>query len=124
MLEQFFRKIHIVFVIPICGVVFKQRKIGKMRRIDAFVAKTSCKFIHSFKAACNRSFQIRFRRNTQKNVNVECIVVRNERPCQRSTGVIRKNGRINFLKIVVVKKITYDTDDFCPRLEAFKRFFA
>ena len=81
-----------------------QSKVLKMRRIQAFVAKTAPDFKNSFHAPDQAFFQINFRREAQINVKIQSVVMSDKRLGQGAGSGIGQNRRFHLNKTMVPVK--------------------
>ena len=75
-----------VCVVRVGLVQLKHGELGVVLRGDAFVAKAAVDLVDAVQAAHQQSFQIQFRRDSQIQVQVQRIVIRCERPGDRTAG--------------------------------------
>ena len=82
-----------------------------MNRIDSFVAEISVDLVHAIQPANNQPLQIKFRRDAQIQVHVECVVVRYERTRRGATKDRMHHRRLHFEVASRVEKMPYFADD-------------
>ena len=92
-----------------------------MRSIDAFVAEVAIQLVNLFKAANHQPLQVEFGRDSRIQINVECIVMCLEGPCQRASGFGCQHGRLDFDVAVVVEKPAQLAHNFGAHFENFAR---
>ena len=111
MLDELFGEIHVVLVVPVGAVIFEEREVGKVRRVEAFVAEAARELVHALEPARDRALEVRFGRDPQVHVDVERVVVGDERPRQRAARLVGQHRRVYFHKAVFVKELADGADD-------------
>ena len=82
--EHTFGDVHHTVNVGVCLVKFQQSELGIMALIHTFVSENSADFVNFFKPADDKAFKIKFQSNTKVHIDIERVVVRNERPCVRA----------------------------------------
>ena len=83
-----------------------------MFRVDAFVAENAADFINTLHATNDQPLQVQFQCNAQIKIDIQRIMVRDEWPRIRTTGLIMQNRSLDFKKSVVIQVFTNSTHDF------------
>ena len=93
-LKQTFGEAHHPIVIFILDVEFHTRKLGVVVLVHTLVAEVLANLVDAFEAAHDEPLQVKLGRDTQIQINVERVVMRDERP---RTGAARdrlQDGRL------------------------------
>lgn len=95
-LDNLFKKVHAVKVISVSLIPFNLRKLRIVRAVNSFVPEVSHKFVNPLKTAYDKPLQKKFIRDPEIQVNVESVVMRDERFCIRSAVNGLKRWSFNF----------------------------
>ena len=82
--EHLFGERHHVLIVGVCLVELQHGEFRIVLCGDALIAKVSVDFIHTIEAADDQALQIKLRRNAEIQVEIEGVVMRPERPRDRS----------------------------------------
>ena len=104
MTDELFGVIHQVVIGGIGPVKFHHGKFGVVLNGDALVAEVAVDLEHAIKAADNQALEIKFRRNPQKKIHIQGIVMGHKRPCRCAARHRMHHGCFNF-KIVVIQHV-------------------
>ncbi|VAS51791.1 Uncharacterised protein [Klebsiella pneumoniae] len=77
--EQRLGQFDQVFVVRIRHIQFHHGELWVMAYRDPFVAEVTVDFKHAFKTANHQTFQIQFRRDAQVHIEIQGVVMGNER---------------------------------------------
>ena len=92
-----------------------------MRRIHALITETTADFKNFFKTADDCLFEISFRRDTQKNINVQGVIMGGKGFGHGAGSRIGQNRRFNFNKTFVPVKLPQGFDKFAAKQKTIKR---
>lgn len=92
--------------VGVCLVKFQQSELGIMALIHTFVSENSADFVNFFKPADDKAFKIKFQSNTKVHIDIERVVVRNERPCVCAARDVVQNGGFDFQISFFVQKVS------------------
>ena len=87
--------VHHVVEIGVGLIEFNRGEFGVVLGVHALVAEDAADLIHAIHAADDQALQRQFSRNTHIHIDVERIVVRDERTRCRTAGDGIENGRFN-----------------------------
>ena len=73
-------------------------ELGIVLRRDAFVAEIAIDLVDALQAAHHQALQIQLRRDAQIQIDIERVVVRDERPRRRAAVEGLQHGRFHFQK--------------------------
>ena len=104
--EDAFGFIHDVLEVKISSICFEHGKFRVVMRIDAFITENASDFINAFHSADDQAFQMQFKSDAQIKLNIERIVVSDERTSRSTAGLRMQDGRFNFKEAVFVKIAT------------------
>ena len=110
-LKQTFGEAHHPIVIFILDVELHTRKLGVVVLVHTLVAEVLANFVDAFEAADYESLQIKFGSDTQIQIDVERVVVRDERP---RTGAARdrlQDGRFYLRVARFIECVAQSFDD-------------
>ena len=77
-------EVHHVAVVAERLVRLEHRELGVVRGVDALVAEHATDLEHAVEAADDQALQLQLQRDAQVQVDVERVVVRDERPRRRA----------------------------------------
>ncbi len=109
--DQRLRDIHHTVVIRIRLIEFYTGKFGIVANIHTLVSEVSADLIHSFHAAHDQPFQIKFRCDAQVHIQIQRIVMRDKRPCRRAAGDRIEHRGFHLNESVAVQIIPDGSDD-------------
>ena len=88
-----------------------------MLNIHTLVAEATSDFIHALQPAHDKAFEIQLGRDTHVHIEVERVVVRNERSRRRTARNCVENGRFHLDKPVAVEVLAHRRYYFATRNE-------
>ncbi|MNS26320.1 hypothetical protein D3C72_582400 [compost metagenome] len=89
---------------------------------DAFVTEVTVDFEHAFEAANHQTFQVQFRRDTQVHVQIQRVVMGDERTRRRAAWDHLHHWRFNFHKITANHELTDTRHNLGTDFEGFTGF--
>src|SRR6185437_3186991 len=102
--QQVFRELHHVVVVGVGLVELEHGELRIVLRRDALIAEVAVDLVHALQPAHHQTFQVKLRRNAQIEVNVESVVMSDERARGRSSGDRLHHGCFDFDVTASVKK--------------------
>ncbi len=119
MADELFSKIHQVFV---GGVSLIKLHHGELRIVadrDPLIAEVAVDLEDPVKTADNQAFEIKFRRNAQKKLHVESIMMGGKRARRGAAGNRMHHRRFDFVEIVLHHEVADGADNAAPFFEDF-----
>ena len=104
-LDHVFGELHQVVVVRIGLVELEHGEFGIVLGADALVAEIAIDLVHAIEPADHQPLQIELRRDAQKQVHVERIVMRLERPGRGAAGDLLHHRRFDFEKAALIKEL-------------------
>ncbi|CDC03116.1 putative uncharacterized protein [Eubacterium sp. CAG:202] len=105
-------KVHHTVVIGVCLIKFHKCKFRVVSCVYTLITKYSSDFVNFLKTADNKSFKVKFKRNTKFYIFVKCIVMSFKRSCCRTACICNKHRGFNFHKFSFIKEVTDFFDYF------------
>ena len=96
LLQQFRGEIHQAVVIRVGLVELQHGELGIVVRGNAFVAEVAIDFVDALQPAHDQPLQIQLRRDAQVQIDIERVVMRDERPRRRAAIERLHHGRFHF----------------------------
>lgn len=109
-MEQIFRQLHHGIQVSVCLVGFHGREFRIVGSIDSFVAEDTADFIDSLHSADKKTLKGKLGSNTEIEVLVQGIMMRNERSGIGAAEDRRKNRGLYFNESILVHEVL-DTAD-------------
>ena len=109
--EHIFCQIHHAVVVGISLVKLHKCELGVMSCIYAFVSENPSYFVHFFKSADNKPFQVKLKADTQLNILIESIIMGLKGSCGGTAGIGHQHWCFNLHKALVVKISSYGRYD-------------
>lgn len=103
-LDQALSDIHEVVHVCICHVEFADGELGVMCQVDAFVTEDAPNFVDAVEATDDELLQIELGSDTEVKIEVEIVMVRDERLGGRASSDHAHHGRLNFEETEGVKE--------------------
>ena len=97
-------EVHHVVVVGVGHVELEHGELGVVLRRDAFVAEVAVDLVDAVHAADHQPLQVKLGRDAQVEVDVERVVVRDERLGHRAAGDGMHHRRLDFDEAVAVEK--------------------
>src|SRR5579883_3049790 len=97
--QHFLGKVHEIVVVAIGAIHLKHREFRIVTRADAFISENSANLINALESAHDQAFQMQLSSNAQKEIDVESVVVRDERTRIRSPCFHLQGGSLDLEKI-------------------------
>ena len=94
--EQLLGEVHQRLVVHVCPVELEHRELGVVLCGDALVAEVAVDLEHAVDAAHDQPLQIQLGRDAQVQLDVERVVVGDERPRQGAAGDRLHHRRLDF----------------------------
>ena len=88
--------VHQVVIVRVGLVELEHRELGVVLGADALVAEVAVDLVDAVKAADDQPLQIKLRRDAQKEIQIERVVVRREGPRRRAAGDLLHHRRLDF----------------------------
>ena len=85
-LEHALDEVHEIAVVGVRLVELEHRELGVVPRRQPLVAEIAVDLVHALEAADDQPLEIELRRDAQVHVDVERVVMRQERPRDRAAG--------------------------------------
>ena len=100
--DQVFGHIHHAVIIRIGLIELDHRELWIVTNVNALVAEIAADFVHALQTADNQAFQIKLRRDAQKEIHVESIVVSYKGTRRRSAGndVEQRGFHFNVIQLI------------------------
>ena len=119
--QDLFGEVHQVVMVPVRGVELHHREFGVVPHRDAFVAKAPVDLEHALEAADDEALQVELRRDAQKHLLVERVVMRDERLRVRAARNRMKHRRLDFHEAVLDHEASDRRERLAARCEARAR---
>ena len=113
--EHFFCDVHHAVIVCVSLIQFHQGKFWVMTNGDTFVTEYTADFIHTFKTADDQTFQRQFQSDTAVHVDIQCVMVCDERSCGSAAGNGLQYRCFHFQEALAVQEFT----DFCDDAGTF-----
>ena len=118
--QHFLGKVHEIAVIRIRLIEFKHGEFRIVARGQSFVAEIAVDLEDLFETAHHQALEIQFRGDTQKQLHVEGVMMRDKRPRRRTPGNRLHHRRFHFQKI----PFQQETPDIAHRRRAHAKGLA
>ena len=115
--DQLLGQLHHALVIGISLVKLQQGEFRVVLDRHAFVAELAADLVDPLKAADDQALEIELRSNAQEQVDVQRIVVGDERPGRRAAGDDVQDRRLDLDEIQAVQLAAQGADDQAALLE-------
>ncbi len=109
--QHLFSQIHQIIVVCIRHIEFQHGEFRVMTNRDTFVTEVTVDFIHTLETTHNQTFQIQLWCDTQIHVDIQRIVVRDERTSRSTTRNDLHHRGFHFHEAFAVQEVT-DTVDY------------
>ena len=93
--QQFGREIHQAAIIGVGLVELQHRELGIVMRGEALVAEVAIDLVDALQPAHHQPLQVQLRRDAQVEIDIERVVVRDERPRRRAAVERLHHGRFH-----------------------------
>lgn len=103
-LDQALSDIHDIVHVCICHVELADGELGVMCQVDAFVTEDAPNFVDAVEPTDDELLQIELGSDTEVEIEVEIVVVRDERLGGRASSDHAHHGCLNFEETEVVKE--------------------
>jgi hypothetical protein len=94
--DHLFHHFHHPDVVLVGDVHFEHGELGVVVPVHPLVAEVLGELIHAIISADNQSLQVQLVCNTKVEVNVQCVVMCNERPGERTAIQRLEDGGLDF----------------------------
>ena len=112
---------HQVLVVAVGLIELEHRELGIVPRRDAFVAEIAVDLVHALEAAHDQPLEIQLGRDAQKQIDVERVVMRAERPRHRAAGNRLHHRRLDLEIPAAVEELAQRREHLAAHLEHFAR---
>ena len=109
-------------VIGVGLVELEHRELGIVVRGEALVAEVAIDLVDALEAAHHQPLQVQLRRDPQVQVDIQRVVVRDERPRRRAAIERLHHGRLDFDEAALLQLPPQGRDDLRARHEHFAHF--
>ena len=112
--EHLFDELHHPDVVLVSDVDLHHRELGVVRTVHPFVAEVLAELVHAVETSYDQAFEIQFVGDAQVERDVQCVVVRDERPGRRSAGNRLQDRRLHLEVAPLVEELAHRVDDLTP----------
>src|SRR5664279_766382 len=105
-------EVHHVAIVRVGHVELQHGELGIVLRRDALVAEVAINLVDAVHAADHQPLQVKLGRNAQIQIDVERVVVGDERLCHRAAGDGMHHRRLDFDEAIGVQKSPHRLYDF------------
>ena len=112
--EHLFDELHHPDVVLVSDVDLHHRELGVVRTVHPFVAEVLAELVHAVETSYDQTFEIQFIGDAQVERDVQCVVVRDERPGRRSAGNWLQDRRLHLEVAPLVEELAHRVDDLTP----------
>ena len=109
---EFLGDAHHLVVVHVRLIQFDRGELGIVLGVHTLVAELTTDFVNFFKSADYATFEVQLGCDTHIHIDIEGVVVRDERTCVRTACKRVENGGFNLDKSFFVKHFTYCGNDF------------
>ena len=114
------RQIHHAAVIGVCLIKLEHRELGIVPRRNPLIPEVAINLVHAVEPANREPLQIQLRRNPQIKIDVQRVVMRHKRPCDRASRDGLHHRRFDFNETASAEKIPHGLN----QLRALQKNFA
>lgn len=121
--HQALREIHDIIHVRIGHVELADRELGIMRQVDPFVPEDTANLVNAVQAPYDELLEVQLGRNAEVQVEVEVVVVRDERLGRRAARDHARHGRLDLEEPEAVEVPADVVDDLVACDEDAPRVF-
>ena len=110
--DTFFGEVHHRAVIAVRLIDFEHREFGVVRLVDALVAVDAAHLVDTLDAADHQTLEVQFECDTQREIDVERIVVRRKRSGGCTAGDAVQRRAFDLDKLFGVQRLADRANDF------------
>ena len=116
---KFFGERHQIVIIRIGLIELQHGELGVVLGADAFVAEVAVDLVDAVEAADDQALEVQLRRDAQKEVHIEGVVVGGEGPRRRAAGDLLHHRRFDFEIAATVKELAQGLESLSALDEDF-----
>ncbi len=115
--ENLLGQVHHVVIVPVSFVELEHRELGIVLGVDPLVAEIAVDLVNLFHPADDQALEIELRGHPKVQVEVEGVMVGDERPGQGPAGQRLHHRRLDLDVAAAVEKLPEPGDDRAPEAE-------
>ena len=120
--DDAFSFIHDIVEVVVSSVGFQFSKFRVVLEVHPFISEDPADFVNPFHVTDDQTLQRQFQGNPHVEVDVQSVVVSDERTCFSPAWDVVQNWRFNFQEVLPVQVVTDGLDDLGPVNEALVAF--